>query len=258
MGSVGKSSRTARDSSSGSSDYPSLDSLVNQKYDSFTDNPISGTSYIDWDDAGTSMQIQYMKEHTNAYDIIKDIHKSSEDTWAFKRWTEGHFMEGQQYYGMFSDMRENDQQYTRAYDKYLDNAVLNRGLVTMRRASPELLGLEKHATGKDIEEQLKILSGDDSRVVWSVGNLSSAVASTGLTIGDNRKSIDYRFHFPAKSVGAGMWVGDKRINDWQDRQLEFMINRDTGYKVSGWKYDRVKKVYVVDMYYVGRREHDYS
>ena len=99
------------------------------------------------------------------------------------------------------------------------------------------------------------------KVVYSPANLSTGVAKTGLTIGAaSEKPIEYRIHIPAGSKGAGMWIGDDRINGWGGRQREFMTNRDSLYVIGDSKDGKDYKdrdVTYVDLYYIGRTKHKY-
>lgn len=207
----------------------------------------------------------YMNEHSNFNSIIKEAEKNDE-SWAFESWTKGQFMEGQQYKG-FSKMSEKDQQATRLLDKYLDKSTLDTGIVVNRRATSELLGFNGDITEAS---DLKDLKGS---VVLSKGNMSTCAAKEGLLIGsmDYEKPIGYKIHIPAGAKGAGMWVGDERINPvWKSKQREFLMNRDAVFLVGDIEDDAKayydsrsgEKFYepfvTVNLYYIGRTPHDYN
>lgn len=207
---------------------------------------------------------EYMNEHSNFDNIIKEAEKNNEQN-AFTAWTSGNFMFGQQYNG-FSKMTEQDQKITRALDKYLDKSEIDTGITVNRRATSELLGLDSKS--KATADDLKQLKGS---IITSKGNMSTCLAKEGLLIGseDSEKPINYKIHIPAGAKGAGMWVGDERINHWKSQQREFLMNRDAVFVIGDIKDD--KKAYYssingdkfyepfvnVDLYYIGHLPHDY-
>lgn len=202
--------------------------------------------------------------HSNYESLIDDM--SDDEKEDFQEWAEGWFMDGQIYRG-FSNMSGTEQKMVRTYDKYLDRSYINEGITLSRRATPELLGLSKNANPS--LEQLKRMRG---KLIVSKGNLSTAAAQTGLTIGyGGEKPIEYKIHIPEGARGAGMWIGDYEINGWGGKQREFMTNRDSMYVIGnstiekrptydffGMPTDRERDVQVVHLYYVGRLPHDYS
>ncbi len=176
---------------------------------------------------------------------------TAEDRDALEAFTTGHFMNGQQYLG-FSSMSSRDQRFVRSYDKMLDQAVMRSSVTLTRSSTAELLfgGGKKTAT----LEELQSMKG---RVVTSKANLSSAAAKRGLTIGDGSKQIEYKIHVPAGSKGAGMYIGVNGYHAWGERQREFMINRDTDWRVGDTRYNKKTGMYEVDLYFQGLLPHDY-
>lgn len=229
-----------------------IDSLVynsDMKYRTFDDESNSTHTY----GGDAHDEIKFMDKHSNYNEIIESM--TWQDASAFEQYAEGWFMDGQQY-GGFKNMDEIDQRMTRAFDKHLDKSVIDEGIVVTRRATPELLGLS--ISSKPTAKQLQKMKG---KVVYSPANLSTGVAKTGLTIGAaSEKPIEYRIHIPAGSKGAGMWIGDDRINGWGGRQREFMTNRDSLYVIGDSKDGKDYKgrdVTYVDLYYIGRTKHKY-
>ena len=236
----------------------------NMKYHEFEDSASYSHEYSgDGDDEDL-----WFREHSNFDKIIEDIINNDWDAEdAFDDWCSGHFMRGQQYEG-FSNMLKSDQDRTRKYDKYLDQSEIDEGLVLSRRATAELLGL---SLGESLSlAKLKKMKG---KVIVAKGNMSCGAAQDGLTIAsdDSDKPIEYKIHIPAGAKGAGMWLGDKRINGWGDRQREFMTNRDSVFVIGDAKTKKKKRVYdfwtgsyktlpiqEVHIYYIGRLPHDYS
>ena len=194
----------------------------------------------------------FFAEHSNADELTAEIASDDDKERAFRGWVSGDFMYGQQY-GGFSNMDSEEQKRTRIYDDVLDRATLDQGVELRRLASAEL------ALGKGNKvatlEDLKAMKG---RIVTSKGNMSTAAASEGLEIGDSGKNVEYNFKIPGGTTGAGMWIGDKRINGFGTSQREFMMNRDTSFRVGKTKLDKARNVYVVDMEYIGLNEHDYK
>jgi len=219
-------------------------------YEEFTDTPKDG-----WNYKGTDTdEVEFFKEHSNYEDLIE--HMNFTERQAFRVWAQGEFMDGQQY-GKFTDMDKYNQELTKVYDKCLDQATLDTGIVVTRRATPQLLGLPKHS--KPTLEQLQALRGG---TVECKANMSCGAAKHGLTIGhDSEKNIEYVIHIAGGTKGAGMWIGDSRINGWKGMQREFMTNRNSVYAVGRTTegHDSVgTKVYRVHLYYIGRTEHNYD
>ena len=202
---------------------------------------------------------EWFKENSNSDALISGM--PSTDKSAFRFWTRGWFMGGEQYEG-FSNMSETMQEQTRIFDKYLDKSVLDKALVVHRLASAELL------LGKDniraTEDQLKEAIGKE---IIQKANMSTGAAGIGLSIGSS-KQIDYEIRLPA-GKGIGMWVGDDRINGWGSAQREFMTNRDIVLvPVAYRKFEETalsrlrpgieKPKYTVVLEYRGRLDHDYS
>ncbi len=214
----------------------------------FTSKKAYGFAYED-DDGATD---RFFQSNSNYDRLISEM--DYDERSAFRRWTEGHFMGGQQY-GGFDNMSETDQERTRIYDKYLDQATLAQGIEVSRIATAELV-LGKGRTRGSLEE-LRLMEG---KTVISRGSMSTAAAPEGLEIGSSRraKNVEYHITIPGGTKGAGMWVGDNRINGWGDDQREFMVNRDTMFRVGKTTYDKGRDLYKVNLEYIGRQEHDYG
>ena len=210
------------------------------------------TTEDEWDYAGDGDDtIDFFKKNSNYSELIDEMDEDERE--AFEAWCSGIMMGGTQYLG-WDGMGVEAQKLTRTYDKYLDRATLDTSVELRRLATPELvLGAgHKNAT----LEELKAMKG---RIVTSKGNMSTAAASEGLGIGsDSSKPVEYAFKIPAGSTGAGMWIGDSRINGWRAKQREFMMNRDTSFMVGKTTYDKKRGKYIVEMEYVGLGEHDYG
>lgn len=193
----------------------------------------------------------FFKQHSNSDELISSM--DDEEIQAFERWTEGYFMSGQQYRG-WDSMSDREKQFTEIYDKYLDQAVLNEGVEVVRLSTAELILGSGHRRVSDISE-VESMKG---RIITSKGSMSAGAAAEGLTIGDSSKNVEYHIQIPKGTKGAGMWVGDSRINYWGSRQREFMVNRDTAFKVGDVYHDTARHKYVVTLKYMGLQEHDYG
>ncbi len=227
--------------------------LENEHYDEFNDEPIRspyGGSKEYYGDGQS--QYDWFLKNSNFNALIQGMSRIEREAFT-DYWTVGHFMDGQQYRG-FDNMSKFDQDLTRIYDKILDKATLSRGITVRRLTSAELLTGNKHAT----LDELRALEGTN---VKSRGNMSCGVGAKGLHIGDLSKDIELNIHIPggSKGKGAGMWIGDRRVNtEWNRKQREFITNRDTYWQVGKTRYDSSRKVYVVDLYYSGQDRHDYG
>ena len=194
--------------------------------------------------------IKFFDENSNYNELIMSMNRDDHD--AFEEWMSGLFMNGQQYRG-FDNMNEWEQQYTRSFDKILDKATLKQGIEVRRLASAELLLGKGNRTGN--QKDLDAMKG---RIVTSTGNMSTAAAATGLSIGDRSKNVEYVYKIPGGTKGAGMWIGDNRIGGWGAKQREFMMNRDTAWSVGKTTFNKSRGVYEVEMNWVGLMEHDYG
>lgn len=233
-----------------------LKELEGKDYKEFNDesikSPLGGSKEYYGDG---QEQVDFFDENSNYNDIINSL--SLEEKEAYRDyWTQGYFMNGQQW-GGWDSMNYNARKYTRVYDKTLDKSILKKGVVVSRLTSAELFLGEGNKVATSLE-QLQSLRG---QVVVSKANMSCGAAKYGLHIGDLSKNVEIRIHIPAGTKGAGMWIGDNRINAWGRRQREFITNRDTAYRI-GNTTTRIdhngKKIYVVNMYYDGRQKHDYG
>lgn len=225
-------------------------------FTTFPDESIkSGSRHIGgdtWDYEGDGeAQKTFFREYSNCNRLIGEM--SDRDKERFRAWSSGDFMFGQQYRG-FSNMDKRDQEATRTFDKVLDKSFIMKGVQVVRRSDAQLLFGEGHRT-TNIKE-LKAMKG---KIIHSKANLSFAAAKEGLTIGHaDEKPIEYRLKIPGGSKGAGMYIADHRIHAWGRRQREFMSNRDVNFKVGDPVYDKARGLFVVDLEYAGREEHDYS
>lgn len=216
-------------------------------YEYFTDTAIDDYSYT-----GTGKNVKkFFKDNSNVGYLI--THMNRRERYAFEMWSIGQFMSGQQYRG-FSNMTPLEQLYTRTYDKIIDRATLDKGIVVHRLAGFELIN--NGSNGPMDLAQLHALEGS---TVISLGNMSTAAAAEGLTIGSRDKKVDYEIHIPGGSTGAGMWIGDYRINSaWGPEQREFMTNRDIELKVGKATYNQSTDTYTVPLYYIKREPHRYN
>lgn len=223
----------------------------NGRYKEFLDKETSDTrSYNNRKQSGEE-QVDWFSKHSNYDELISRMNERERS--AFNDyWAPGHFMYGQQY-GGWDSMDEDDKKLTRIYDKYLDKATLNHGVIVTRMTDAQLVMGAGRKTAT--LEELRAMEG---KVVPSKGNMSFGAAQHGLRIGDYSKNVEYRLAIPGGTKGAGMWIGDKRINFWGREQREFMTNRDILVKVGKTTYDTNRGVYVVNLKYVGREEHDYG
>lgn len=193
--------------------------------------------------------VNFFNNNSNYDELISQM-SSSERGYFRKMWATGRFMGGQQYDG-FENMTPSRQEATRVFDKYLDKSEINAPFTVYRKAGFELIN--NGNSGRMNMNQIKSMIGKD---IFSAGSMSCGAAKEGLTIGTG-KPVEYKINFP-KGKGMGMWIGDKRINDWGTQQREFMTNRDSVYTVKGVTYDSNKKMYIVELDYKLGLSHHYG
>ena len=206
-----------------------------------------------WSFTGNEWTEKWFEKNSSTSTQIEQM--TEDERFAFRSWSHGMFMSGQQYKA-FSDMSRQEQDYTRIFDKYLDNSELKEGIITYRRAGYELIN---NGSRRAISiDKLKGMVGD---IVTSKGSMSTAAASSGLWgMGGSAKPVEYVFRIPA-GKGAGMWIGDKRINSWGSEQREYMTNRDASFRIVSVKENSgstTRGSVQVVLEYIGHSKHDYS
>lgn len=219
----------------------------NGNYQEFNDTASGGWTYH----GDGQTQVNFFNQYSNYDELIKNMDQDDRD--AFRDyWTPGHFMRGQQYRG-WDNMSDEDKRLTQIYDDILDKSTLSHGVVLTRRTDAQLVLGAGHYTAT-----LEELRAAEGSIVTSKGSMSFGAAKEGLTIGDSSKRIEYRLSIPGGTRGAGMWIGDRRINGWGPDQREFMTNRDISIQVGATTYDAARDIYIVNIKYVGRNKHDYG
>ena len=216
------------------------------EYKEFNNVPLSGYSYL----GDGSETVKWFEENSNFKEILEKT--TVPEKTALKLFSSGQFMNGQQYEG-FSKMIRLDRDCTLTYDKLLDQSVMNANVKVVRLATPELL-LGK---GK-IKAALTDLQAMKGKVITSKANLSCAAAKEGLTIGDRTKQVEYKIYIPKGSKGAGMYTGVDDIHNWGVKQREFMLNRDTRWRVGDTKWNNKRKIFETDLFFEDLLPHDYS
>ena len=222
-----------------------------QTYHFFRDKALDGWNY----EGDGHHQKEWFKKNSNFEELAKEIENDYSLSSTFENWASGYFMRGQQYNG-WDRMSDNEKHMTQAMDDIIDRSTLNKGVQVVRLASAELVLGKGHTSAS-----LADLQAMEGSIVTSKGSMSTGAAAQGLTIGDywGNKKVEYSFRIPSGSTGAGMWIGDSRINPyWGAKQREFIINRDTSFRVGKTTYDSARDVYVVQMQYVGLGDHDYG
>ena len=243
MGSVGKRKETTSSNNSTSV----LDEHVKNGDTRVFKGKASGSHTYEFN--GTMPMLSFFNSHSNYDELLSGLSRS--EISHMRRWTEGHFMWGQQYKG-WDNMTDSDKERTQFYDDLIDRSTIDQGFSTTRLATTELLFGKKMST--ITEADLKRVMGTE---VVSKGHMSTGAAEQGLTIGSS-KPIEYRLFTIGATKGVGMYIGDIRVNGWRYQQREVMINRDTVWKPVGYSWDNSRKVWVVDMQYMGNQRHDYG
>ena len=191
----------------------------------------------------------FFRRFSNFDELLRSLNYSQRE--AFRAWTRGELMDSEQW-REWDNISGYTQRILRGLDSVVDKATLDRGIVITRAGSAELL-----LPGKRLASNLQELQSLVGNVVTAKGYMSFGAASEGLPIG-SQKNVEYKVRVPAGSKGAGMWVGDSRVSDWGSLQREFLMSRDTSYRVDGVSYDSKRKKYIVDMTYMGKQKHDYG
>ena len=89
-------------------------------------------------------------------------------------------------------------------------------------------------------------------------NMSFSAASEGLVINyRDVHSVEYHLKIPEGSTGSGMYIGDKELSSWGNKQREFMTNRNIWMTVGDTEYDEERQVYKVEILYGGQLPHEY-
>lgn len=225
----------------------------NTRYKMFNDEAkdITGRGWGGFEYTGNGQeQEDWFKQHSNYEELINGM--TYEEREAFLAWARGEFMHGEMYAG-WDGMDKYYRNLTKVYDKILDKATLDHGVIVSRDSTAELIFGKGHEF-----TTLEELKGAEGRTIISKSAMSTGAAKTGLSIGDSSKQILYRISIPAGAKGAGMWIGDKRIHGWGRKQLEFMTNRDSVFKVGKTVWDDRLKKYIVTLKWVGHTKHEYG
>lgn len=191
---------------------------------------------------------QWFQDHSNFNDLAMKIVDSKEDRAAIDAWTDGEFMDGQQYKG-FSSMDAEHQAWTRSLDNMIDQSVIYRDVVVSRLSDWKQLG------GVKTPQELDRLVGTETVIL---GHHAASAADQGLSIGNVDKNVEYRYYIPGGTKGAAMWIGDDSINWFGDAQRETIVNRDSVFTISGYHYDTARNVYVVDLLWKKKLPHNYN
>lgn len=215
----------------------------------FSDKPIGTHEYRDNDGATA----KWFLDNSNVDQLISSMDSNTQE--AFRVWCEGFFM-GHEQWGRWQDMSTGDRQRLSRIEKILDKSVVNNSVEVTRMSTWRLIN--NNSKDELSLEQLKAMKG---QYIFSRGAMSTAAASQGLSISwrggidDPKKPVEYKIIIPAGSKGAGMWVGDKRINGWGDKQREFLMNRDSFYKVGNSHYDSKRNKTIIELIWSGHAKH---
>ena len=214
------------------------------EYRVFKDTAIGGYDY-----SGSGKDVQdFFSRKSNFEEVLKSLPANAVQD--FRNWAVGDFMGSNK--AEWNALSSREQRMLKTYDKVLDKSVLHEGIVVRRLASFSLV----NNGSRNIPSDFASMEGNLINVRMP---LSSSAAAEGLKIGASGKNVEYVIHIPAGSKGAGMWIGDYRINSpWGPKQREFMVNRDTIFKQGKTTYNSKRGIYEVELYYVGRTKHKYN
>lgn len=227
--------------------------LIDKFYQEFegTDKDGDGSNFDTYDgisDEDHKKVIDWFAEHSNNQDIFNNL--SPEDGSLIWDWISGIFMNG----SLYPDSSFYDEQSHAHINSILDQSTLDTGITVRRRAATELL-FGAHERRRDIVgSDLADLRGG---IIMNEAPMSTAAAGSGLTIGGSLRSkpIEYVFHIPGGVKGAGLYIGDPKINEaFGPYQREFIINSNAMWMV-GNSHKNDNGVWEVEMYYLGQRPH---
>ena len=193
----------------------------------------------------------FFEKNSNYKELINQM--TDQEKKDFKNvWCKGKMMHGEQY-GEFSDMSPRLQQATMTFDKILDQATLNESIEVVRTSDAQLLLGAGIKTGTI--EDFAAMKGQQ---ITCGANMSFSAASEGLVINyRDVHSVEYHLKIPEGSTGSGMYIGDKELSGWGDKQREFMTNRNIYVTVGDTEYDEERQVYKVEIFYGGQLPHEY-
>ena len=219
----------------------------------------SSAAYKEFDEVATSSfsfdgedtaTADWFEKNSNFSEICNTI--TEDDRSALVGYTSGDFMRGELYYG-FSKMDNYKQSVCKKLDNILDKSVINSNIKVARLSTAEFL------LGKDkIKGTLEELQATKGKTITAKSFLSTCAAKEGLEIGNNTKQVEYKIHIPKGSKGAGMYIGGKKLNLLAMYQREFLVNRDTQWKVGDTKWNAKRKIFETDLFFEDLLPHDYS
>lgn len=216
-------------------------------YRSFSDVP-DGDSKDIFSGEGQA-QLDFFRNHSNNESLVPRMQAESK---SFDNWVSGMYMDGEQYKG-WDTMSIWAKVDTQAFDDIMDRSVLNEGLVVRRNAGASLVLGKGHS-----EVTLAELQAMKGRIITAKGNMSTSAAAQGLDIG-SKKPIEYTIKFPKGSKGAGVYIGDRRVNKFAGAsEREFMTNRDVSFRVGKTTWDSSRQIFKTELTFIGRQEHDYG
>ena len=90
--------------------------------------------------------------------------------------------------------------------------------------------------------------------------MSFAAAAEGLRITPVglAPSVEYSLKIEGGTTGAGMYIGDERVNFWGDKQREFITNRDIWITVGKSEVDESRGITKVELIFGGLMDHEYK
>lgn len=230
-------------------------SNANADFKTFDDRPVTGPG--EWDRmhiyAGDGKeQEKWVTENTNNMELIDEIADDYDARDAFYRYGQGGLM-GTDIYDGWDSESEHRKEIRRHLDEYIDRSEIQKSVTVSRLSDTQLLFGKGKKTATLAEVQAM-----EGELIFSQNNLSSGMAAEGLRITYDTKPIEYKIKIPGGSKGAGMWIGDERINGWGTKQLEFLTNRDVWYRVGKSYMDKKRGVIVCEITFASLDVHDYG
>lgn len=223
----------------------------NETVKRFDSVPESGHEYPD--DKGATAK--WFKENSNFEDVINEMDAITRS--AFFEWSRGYMMDSR-VWGEWKDLLPFQRENIQLMNAAIDKSIVNKTIEVARMSTWRIIN-----NGENVKVSPERLRAMEGELIYVKGAMSTAAAKEGLSIdwrgkAGVHKPVEYKITIPGGSKGAGMWIGDKRVNGWGDIQREFIMNRDSYYKVGKSYYDSERKKTIVELTWMGTKKHEYN
>lgn len=149
-------------------------------------------------------------------------------------------------FGPYKDMSKDLQWDVTHLTKIMDNTLHNKPFIVYRDCNWKLLN-----NGSKSPLTLEQLQDMQGQLVTSTGFMSSSAAEQGLNISGSQP-VELAIHIPGgkKSLGAGQFIAGRGAQGMENER-EFVNNRMSVYQIGKARYDPIRMITVVDLYFMG-------